>query len=177
MRVAFPRQPLLARRANQGRRRAYHVPPLSLCGLGRASPPVAQRAAPEEFGTSGLDHVPFGPSVSASCRLAFVTTFSSASPELTNTTPSWFPTPLMLGVAALASRPWLPFAEGGYVVAGASHATVSRDARPGGILRAAPQVMSLRREHDSNSDDFVSHPNEEVQQRRPAGETSKLGKP
>ena len=40
-------------------------------------------AALEEFGASRLDHVPFGPSVSASCRLAFVTTFNSASPELT----------------------------------------------------------------------------------------------
>jgi hypothetical protein len=94
-------------------------------------------AAPEEFGTSGPGHVPFGPSVSASCRLAFVTTFNSASPELTNTTPSWFPTPLMLGVAALASRPWLPFAEGGYVVARASYPTVTRDARPARILRAS----------------------------------------
>src|SRR6516162_4165900 len=49
----------------------------------------------------------------------------------------------MLGVAALASRPWPPFAEGGYVMTGASHPTVTRDARPARILRAAPQVMSL----------------------------------
>src|ERR1700730_2189377 len=73
----------------------------------------------------------------------------------------------MLGVAALASRLWLPFAEGGYVVTGASHPTITRDARPGGILRAAPQVMSLPRVHDSNSDDFVSHPNDPAQQPGP----------
>ena len=35
---------------------------------------------------------------------------------------------------------------------GASHLTVTHDARPGRILRAAPQVMSLHREHDSNSE-------------------------
>ena len=40
-------------------------------------------SAPEEFGASGPDHVPFGPSVKASCRLAFMTTFNSASHELT----------------------------------------------------------------------------------------------
>ena len=39
----FPNQSWLARRKGMGRRRAYHVPPLSQCGLGRASPPVAQR--------------------------------------------------------------------------------------------------------------------------------------
>ena len=32
----------------------------------------------------------------------------------------------------------------------------SGDARLGRILRAVPQVMSLRREHDSNSGDIVS---------------------
>jgi hypothetical protein len=29
--------------SRMGRRRAYHVPPLSLCGLGRVSPPVVHR--------------------------------------------------------------------------------------------------------------------------------------
>src|SRR5262249_20438317 len=41
------------------------------------------------------------------------------------------------------------------------------EARLGRILRAAPQVMSLRKVHDSNSDSFVSHPNATAQQRRP----------
>src|SRR5438093_3636629 len=67
----------------------------------------------------------------------------------------------MLGVAALASRPRPPSVQ--------EEATLfrelrtprvfPRDARPGMILRAAPQVMSLQREHDSNSDNIVSHPN------------------
>jgi hypothetical protein len=34
---------------------------------------------------------------------------------------------------------------------------VARDARPGRIVRAAPQVMSLQQGHDSNSDGIVSH--------------------
>jgi hypothetical protein len=40
----------------------------------------------------------------------------------------------------------------------------SCDARPGRILRAVPQVMSLRGEHDSNSDNIVSHANDLAQQ-------------
>jgi hypothetical protein len=78
--------------------------------------------------------------------LGLVTTFISASRELTNTTPSWFPTPLMLGVASWTLQSKSPsMAERGYVVPGASHATVAHDARPGRILRAVPQVMSLKR--------------------------------
>ena len=50
----------------------------------------------------------------------------------------------------------------------------SFDARPGRILRAVPQVMSLRREHDSNSDSIVSHPNGKAQQPAHAGEALKL---
>ena len=50
------------------------------------------------------------------------------------------------------------------VVPGASHLTVTHDARPGRILRAAPQVMSRPHVHYSNSDAFVSHPNDTVQQ-------------
>ena len=41
----------------------------------------------------------------------------------------------------------------------------SCDARPGRILQAALQVMSLRGEHYSNSSDIVSHPDDKVQQR------------
>lgn len=49
----------------------------------------------------------------------------------------------------------------------------SGDARPGRILRAVPQVMSLfteykcppKKEHDSNSDSIVSHPNDTTQPR------------
>src|SRR5467141_3781184 len=72
----------------------------------------------------------------------------------------------MLGVAALASRPWPPSRVGrGYVVPEASHLTVTRDARPSRILRAAPQVMALPNVHYSNDDDFVSHPNDQVKLR------------
>ena len=42
---------------------------------------------------------------------------------------------------------------------GASHAAVTRGARPGRILLAAQQVMLLRKVHDSDIGDFVSHPN------------------
>jgi hypothetical protein len=76
--------------------------------------------------------------------LVRVTTFSSASRELTDTTPSWFPTPLMLGVATGALQFQSPsLAERGYVVPGASHLTVTHDARPGRRPRAVPRVMSL----------------------------------
>ena len=42
---------------------------------------------------------------------------------------------------------------------GASHLAVTGDARPGRILLAAQQVISLRRAYDSDIGDFVSHPN------------------
>src|SRR5437868_12096101 len=77
----------------------------------------------------------------------------------------------MLGVAASVSRLWLPsLAGGGHVVPGASHLMVTHDARPGRILRAAPQVMSRPHVHDSNRGDFVSHPNDPAQQPRGLGE-------
>jgi len=65
-----------------GRRRAYHVPSLSLCGLGRASPPVVQRlrrrsSEPPDLTTyllvQAIQHL----------ALVLVTTVNSASPELT----------------------------------------------------------------------------------------------
>ena len=60
----------------------------------------------------------------------------------------------MLGVAAWPH---------GFVAILTDEATLFRelrtsgDARPGRILRAVPQVMSLWAEHDSNSDSIVSH--------------------
>ena len=50
---------------------------------------------------------------------------------------------------------------------GASYLAVTSGARPGRILRAAPQVMSLRRVHDSNCDSIVSHPNDLAQRPGP----------
>ena len=76
--------------------------------------------------------------------LGLVTTITSASRELTDTTPSWFPTPLMLGVASRILQFESPsVAERGYVVPGASNPVIAHDARPGRRLRAVPQVTSL----------------------------------
>ena len=108
-----------------GRRRAYHVPPMCTVWVRSRLSAGGASSAPEEFGAPGPDHVPFGPSVSASCAWSLVTTFISASPELTCTTRSWFPTALMLAVAASASRLGRPPRGGGYVVPGASHLTVT----------------------------------------------------
>jgi hypothetical protein len=47
-------------------------------------------------------------------------------------------------------------------VPGASHPAVTSDARPGRILLAAQQVISLRKVYDSNTGDFVSHPNDKL---------------
>src|SRR5207237_7534702 len=70
-----------------------------------------------------------------------------------------------------ASHPVL-HERGGYVVPGASHPRVTPGARPGRILRAAPQVssgaelMSHLPCHSpySYTRDFVSHPNATAQQ-------------
>jgi hypothetical protein len=90
-----------------GRRRAYHVPPLSPCGLGRASPPVVRRlrrrsSEPPDLTTyllvQAIQHLALGLCDDVYQRFTYVD----------RTTQSWFPTPWMLGVAALASRPRLP---------------------------------------------------------------------
>ena len=143
----------------RGRRRAYHVPPVSRCGVGRASSPVVRQlrrgsSEPPDLTTyllvQAVQHLALGLGDDVYQRFTWV------DPS----TRSWFPTPLDAGsrglglatVAALRSG-------GGYVVPGASHFTVAHEARPGRILRAASQVMSLRRVHYSNTSDFVSHPN------------------
>ena len=66
-----------------GRRRAYHVPSLSPCGLGRAFSPVVRVSAPRDKIARGLDHVPCWPQRVSIFRLLDRTTFSSASPGLT----------------------------------------------------------------------------------------------
>ena len=128
-----------------GKRRAYHVPPLSLCGLGRVSSPVVRQlrhgsSEPTDLTTyllvQAIQHLALG-----LCDDDY-----NASPELTDTTPSWFPTPLMLGVASWpCGRKSPSLAERGYVVTGASHPRITPDARPGRRLRAVPQVMSLHK--------------------------------
>jgi hypothetical protein len=126
-----------------GERRAYHVPPLSQCGLGRVSSPVVrqlrQRSSEPPVLTTyllvqAIQHLALG----------LCNDDCDASRELTDTTPSWFPTPLMLGVASSALRPRSPsLARRGYVVTGASHERVTPNARPGRRPRAVPRVMSL----------------------------------
>jgi hypothetical protein len=47
-------------------------------------------------------------------------------------------------------------------VPGASHPAVTSDARPGRILLAEQQVMSVQGSHHSYISDLVSHPNAQV---------------
>jgi hypothetical protein len=91
-------------------------------------------------------------------RLAFVTTFSSASHVLTLPHNPGSQTPCDAGSRGLdlAISATLR-ARGGYVVPRTSRPVVSHSARLGRI----PRVMSLR-VHDSNKGDFVSHPNDKV---------------
>src|SRR5205807_1495673 len=90
-----------------GRRRAYHVPPLSLRGLGRASPPVVHQlrrrsSEPPDLTTyllvQAIQHLALGLCDDVYQRFTWVD----------QPTRSWFPTPWMLRVAALALRPWPP---------------------------------------------------------------------
>jgi hypothetical protein len=75
-------------------------------------------SAPEEFGASGPGHVPFWPKRDSSLRLFSCDDAYDASPGLTLTTPSWFPTALLLAVAVTA-RAWAALHKGGgYVVPG-----------------------------------------------------------
>src|SRR5262249_24683819 len=81
-----------------GRRRVYHVPSRSLCGLGRASPPVAQQlrrrsSEPPDLATylvvQACQHLALGLCDDVYRRFACVDF----------PTPSWFPTAVMLAVA------------------------------------------------------------------------------
>jgi len=49
----------------------------------------------------------------------------------------------------------------------ASHLVVANDARPGRILPAERQVMSVLQRHYSYIDDFVSHPNNDSTVKHP----------
>ena len=92
-----------------------------------------------KFGASRLGHLPFGPSVSASCACPCDDGYNASS-ELT------LPhDPGSRAAAMLAVATW----PHGCVAILADEATLFRklrtscDARPGRILRAAPRVMSL----------------------------------
>jgi hypothetical protein len=122
-----------------GRRRAYHVPPLSPCGLGRVSPPVARRlrwrsSEPPDLATYLL--------VQACQHLALVLCDDGYDPSPGLTLPH---DPGSRAAAMLAVATW----PHGCVAILADEATLFRrlrtscDARPGRILRVAPQVMSL----------------------------------
>ena len=127
-----------------GRRRAYHVPPVLPCGLGRASPPVVRRLRRRSSEPPGLTPYLL---VQAYQHLALGITYGvyQQFTWVDRTAQSWFPTPLdarsrgpgLATVTALRSG-------GGYVVPEASHVTVTPDARPSRILLAAQQVMSLQ---------------------------------
>ena len=117
---------------------------------------------PEEFGASGPDHVPFWSKRVSILRLAYVTTVNSASPELTIPHNPGSQPPCDAGSRGIDLAISATLRErGGYIVPGAAHPTIPRDARPGRIPRAVPRVMLLQ-VHDSNRDDFVSHPNAQV---------------
>ena len=105
------------------KRRAYHVPSQSLCGLGRASPPVVHRlrrrsSEPPDLTTyllvQAIQHLALG-----LCDDVY-----SASPELTLPHHPGSQPPLMLGVAASASRPQPPSMK--------EEATLSRELRTHG---------------------------------------------
>ena len=66
-----------------GRRRAYHVPPTVTVWVRSCLSAGGASSAPGEFGAPGPDHVPFGPSLSASLACLCVTTFIGTSPGLT----------------------------------------------------------------------------------------------
>jgi hypothetical protein len=87
----------------------------------------------------------------SSLRLFLCDGAYDTSPGLTPATRSWFPTTLLLAVAVTA-RAWAALLKGGgYVVPGASYKVVTGDARPGRILLAEQQVLSIR-SADSGTD-------------------------
>src|SRR5437899_7997328 len=98
---SLTRRPIGAPRgvlSRTGRRRAYHVPPVYLCGLGRASPPVARQlrrrsSEPPDLATyllvQAIQHLALGLCDDVYQR------FTCVDPA----TPSWFPTAAMLAVA------------------------------------------------------------------------------
>ena len=105
--LGSPRGSLSRQAILPGRRRAYHVPPVSPCGWGRASPPVVRplgrgSSEPPDLTTyllvQAVQHLALGLGDDVYRRFTWV------DPS----TQSWFPTPLMLGVAALALRPRPP---------------------------------------------------------------------
>ncbi len=142
------------------RRRAYHVPPLSPCGLGRASSPAVpglrRRSSEPPDPTAYLlvqayQHLALGLCDDDS---------DGASRELTVPHNPGSQPPSDAGSRGFDLAISATLREGGgYVVPAASHLTIPRDARAGRIPRAVPRVMSLR-VHDSNSGDIVSHPND-----------------
>ena len=110
--------------ATAGRRRAYHVPPMSRCGLGRASPPVVRRLRRRSSEPPGLTTYLL---VQAYQHLTLDITYGvyQRFTGVDLTARSWFPTPWMLGVAVLASRRRPP--------SGAEEVTLCRELRTPGL--------------------------------------------
>jgi hypothetical protein len=135
-------------------------------------------SAPQEFGACEPVHVPFWPKRDSSLRLFLCDDAYDASDKLTWSTRSWFPTALLLVVAMRTRVLNSPPQGGGYVVPGASHSTVTGAARPGRILLAEQQVLSV-----GPPTAIQLHRRLRVAPERPssaagpAGECSYLGKP
>ena len=127
----------------EGRHRAYHVLCTCLCGLGPTYSPVAQRLRQTRLHRLFLaTHL----LVQAYQHLSLVNFhdvyqwFTYVDP----TAPSWLPTALVLAIAASARAfAAARFYGWGYIVPGASHLTVTSDARPGRIPLAEQRVMSF----------------------------------
>ena len=162
--------------AQLGRRRAYHVPPLSPCGLGRASPPVVRQLRRKSSEPPDLTMYLL---VQACQHLALglYDDGYGASPGLTIPHNPGSQPPGDAGSRGFDLAISATLHEGGgYVVPAASHPTIPRDARAGRIPRAVPRVMSLR-VHDSNSGDIVSHPNDKDKLPGPPASPSCRAKP
>lgn len=147
----FPCELLSRRAVPLGRRRAYHVPPVSQGGLGRASAPVVRRlrrrsSEPPDLTTYLLVQAYPGaaPRRTRQSRspgdsifgLFVVTTFNSASRMLTLSPNPGSRPPWMLGVAALVSRPWPPSMR--------EEVTLSRELRTPGLSRTHVSVGYCR---------------------------------
>ena len=72
------------------------------CGLGHVSPPVARHLRWGSSEPHGPGHIPFWSKRVSSLRLAFMTTVATFHHRVDPATRSWFPTAVLLAVAASA---------------------------------------------------------------------------
>src|SRR4051812_40664851 len=121
------------------------------------------------------DHVPFGPSLTASLACLWITAFISTSPGLT--CPGLLaPDRLDAGSRRVGSRSHGRSEDRGYVVPQAPDLTVAGDARWGSRPMAEHRVMSVALRgipHDRSRRCFESQPN--CQRTRPSGLADRIG--